>query len=67
VARSSAVKARTQTTNPLKALLVSGPAGLREQVRHLTSRALIARCARLRLTNQLSEWIAKEELRGPEP
>lgn len=31
--RNSAVRARTQTSNQLKALLVSGPAQLREQLR----------------------------------
>ncbi len=35
VARSSAVKARSQTTNQLKSLLVTGPAELREQLRAL--------------------------------
>jgi hypothetical protein len=35
VARSSAVKARSQATNQIKALIVTGPAQLREQLRHL--------------------------------
>ena len=35
VARSSAVKARSQATNQIKALIVTGPAELREQLRHL--------------------------------
>ncbi len=35
VARSSAVKARTQTTNQLKTLLVTAPAELREHLRSL--------------------------------
>lgn len=48
VARSSAVKARTQTTNQLKALLVTAPAELREQLRSLSTSALITTCARLR-------------------
>jgi transposase len=48
VARSSAMKARTQTTNQLKALLVTAPAGLREQLRSLGTKALITACARLR-------------------
>jgi len=35
VARSSAVKPRSQATNQIKALIVTGPAQLREQLRHL--------------------------------
>ncbi len=35
-ARRGAVKARTQAMNQLKALLLTGPAELREQLRHLT-------------------------------
>ena len=35
VARSSAVKARSQATNQIKALIVTGPAQLREQLRYL--------------------------------
>jgi transposase len=35
VARSSAVKARSQATNQIKSLIVTGPAQLREQLRHL--------------------------------
>jgi transposase len=48
VVRRSAVKARTQTMNQLKALLVTGPAELREQLRSLGSSVLIPACARLR-------------------
>ena len=48
VARSSAVKARTQATNQIKALNVTGPAQLREQLRHLPTGMIIAACARLR-------------------
>ena len=50
VARRSAVKARTQAINQLRALLVTGPAELREQLRHLSATELIATCARLRPT-----------------
>ena len=46
VARSSAVKARSQAINQLKALLVSTPAELREQPRTLNNTKLIATCAR---------------------
>jgi transposase len=55
VARSSAVKARTQATNQLKALLLSGPAELREQLRQLSTTTLIATCARLCPTSELTD------------
>jgi transposase len=49
VARSGAVKARTQTINALRGLLVTAPAGLREQLRgHASAAALVGACARLR-------------------
>ena len=48
VARSSAVKARSQATNQIKALLVTGPEQLREQLRHLSTPSLIAACAKFR-------------------
>ena len=47
VARSSAVKARTQPTNQLKALIVTGSPGFRQQLRHLSTPLIIAHCARL--------------------
>lgn len=55
VARSSAVKARSQTTNQLKSLLVTGPAELREQLRELSATALVVTCARLRPTADLAD------------
>ena len=55
VTRSSAVKARTQATNQLRALLLSGPAELREQLRQLSATTLIATCSRLRPTSELSD------------
>ncbi len=54
MARSSAVKARSQTTNQLKSLLVTAPEQLREQLRALTATALIATCARLRPTGDIA-------------
>ncbi|HSK27475.1 MAG TPA: IS110 family transposase [Jiangellales bacterium] len=48
VARSGAVKARTQAMNQLRGLLVSAPAGLREQLQGLGPRALVTASARLR-------------------
>ncbi|MEJ5869357.1 IS110 family transposase [Pseudokineococcus sp. 5B2Z-1] len=55
VARSSAVKARSQTTNQLKALLVTAPGELREQLRALSTTALISTCARLRPTDDIAD------------
>jgi transposase len=48
IARRSALKARTQATNQLKSVIKTGPADLREELRDLSDRALITRCARLR-------------------
>jgi len=61
VARNSAVKARSQTTNQLKSLLVTAP----EQLRDLTTTALIATCARLRPTGDIAspEHATKTALR----
>ncbi len=55
VARCGAIKARTQSTNQLKSLLVTAPAELREQLRQLSTTALIATCSRLRPTSELSD------------
>ncbi len=55
VARSSAVKARSQSTNQLKSLLVTAPAELREQLRGLSTTALVIACARLRPTADLAD------------
>jgi transposase len=48
VCREGAVRARTAALNELRALLVSGPAGLRERLQGLTRARLIAACAALR-------------------
>jgi len=48
VARDSAVKARTQSINQLKSLLVTGPADLRESIRGLSTPRLLDRCAAFR-------------------
>lgn len=48
VARASAVKARTQTINQIKNLLITAPAELRESLRGQTAAALIRACAKLR-------------------
>ena len=46
--KDSAVKARTQAVNQMKALVVTAPAVLRETLDGLTSSALAARCKSLR-------------------
>ncbi|MGH8824717.1 MAG: IS110 family transposase [Jiangellaceae bacterium] len=53
--RRSAVKARTQTINQLKNLLVTAPAQLREQLRGLSTTALVDRCAGLRPSTDLTD------------
>ena len=55
VARRGAVKARTQTTNQLKSLLVTSPAQLRERMADLKTPVLVATCARLRTSGPLSD------------
>jgi transposase len=48
VARRSAVKARTQAINQLRALLVSAPDEIRDKLRGSKPEQCVARCARLR-------------------
>lgn len=49
-ARRSAVKARSQAANQLRALLVTAPEDLRHRLRQLSTKELVATCcARLRL------------------
>jgi transposase len=55
VARRSAVKARTQAINQLRALFLTGPAELRQQLRGLPAGALIDTCARMRPTGDLAD------------
>ena len=47
VARQTAIRARTQAINALKALLVTAPAELREQLRDLPTATLVAAAAAL--------------------
>src|SRR5512132_2261544 len=71
VARSSAVKARSQAMNQIKSLTLTGPAQLREQLRHLPTLKLIAACARLRPGHQLGRHRTRHQDRtaptGPSP
>ncbi|GAA1881177.1 hypothetical protein GCM10009836_73070 [Pseudonocardia ailaonensis] len=55
VARRGAVKARTQAINQLRAQIVTAPTELREQLRGLTTGALVKTCARLRPAAQGAE------------
>jgi transposase len=55
VTRRSAVKARTQAINQLRALSLTGPAELREQLRDLSTSRLIDTCARMRPTADLAD------------
>lgn len=48
VARSTAIKARTQALNALRSLVVTAPCELRDQLRGLSTGALVATAARLR-------------------
>jgi transposase len=55
VARSSAVTAGSQPANQMKALIVTGPPQLPEQLRHLPTGLIIAACARLRPGHNLDD------------
>lgn len=55
VTRRGAVKARTQAMNQLRALLLTGPAELREQLRRLSPTLLITTCARLQPAVDLAD------------
>ena len=48
VARNSAIKARTQAINQMKALVVTAPANLRQQLKDLSASKLVRRCAGFR-------------------
>ncbi|MBZ9600212.1 IS110 family transposase [Streptomyces erythrochromogenes] len=55
VARNSAVKARTQTINQIRTLIVTAPADLREKLRSLTTGELIDSLARSRPAGDLAD------------
>ena len=54
-ARQSAVKATSQAANQLKALLVTAPENLRQRLRQLPTKELVATCARFRLGSDPEE------------
>ena len=62
LARSSAVKARTQAVNQLKNALVTAPSELREPLRRLSVRALVEVCARMRPSGPVSEPVTATKL-----
>jgi hypothetical protein len=66
-----AVKARSQAMNQIKSLIVTGPAQLREQLRHLPTLKMIAACARLRPGHQTRRHRTRHQDRaaptGPSP
>ena len=53
IARRSAIKARTQATNQLRALMVTAPEELRARLRRLSSKELVATAARFRPGDKL--------------
>jgi transposase len=55
VARRSAVKARTQAINQLKAVLLTGPAALRQALVGQTTRELLGTCRRFRADKRPAE------------
>ncbi|MGH3605069.1 MAG: IS110 family transposase [Pseudonocardiaceae bacterium] len=55
VTRRGAVKARTQTTNQLKSLLVTAPPEVRERLQDLKTPALVQACTRLRTSGLRSD------------
>jgi transposase len=55
VTRRGAVKARTQTINQLKALLVTAPAEVREPLTGLKTPVLVVACARLRPPGSIAD------------
>ncbi len=64
VARKTAVKARTQALNSMKALIVTAPDDLREQLRGLTKDTLPDKCASLRPKGTEPTAAAKLALRS---
>lgn len=55
LAQRSAIKARTQCINQIRALLVNGPANLREQMQQLPTAKMIKSLARLRPGTDLTD------------
>jgi transposase len=65
VERATAIKARTQAINALRALVVTAPIALRSELRHLNTADLIERATRLRPgTDATTITAAKHAIRG---
>jgi transposase len=62
VVRASAVKARTQSINQIKSLIITAPAAVREALRSLTTTALIRRLAASRPGTDLADPAASVKL-----
>jgi transposase len=55
VVRKSAVKARTQTINQIRTLIVTAPSGIRDKLRGLSARELVDTLARSRPAGELAD------------
>lgn len=58
VTKDSAMKARTQASNQMQAMIVTAPAGLRAELRDLTIGQLVARCSGWRQANMCTPTAA---------
>ncbi len=58
VTRRGAVVARVSAINELKALIVTAPVDLREQLRHHPNATLVQTCGRLRITDGVDDALA---------
>jgi transposase len=58
VARRSAVDVRREALSQLRAVIVTAPESLREQLRRLPTGALLDRCSRLRRTHSTADEVA---------
>lgn len=64
VVREAAVRARTAAINELKALIVTAPINLRDQLRSLSTTQLVTRCAALRCIGDLETHHVRAALRA---
>jgi transposase len=66
VTRAGVVRARTAANNELKALVLTAPDDIRQELRHLTTRMLVKRCAAFRDTPQrpVAERCARNTMRS---
>ncbi len=66
VTRAGVVRARTAASNELKALVLTAPNDIRQELRHLTTRMLVKRCAAFRDTPQrpVAERCARNTMRS---